>query len=245
MRIATWNVERVKPRGWKIAPAQRRRMAEVNADVWVLTETHVDHSPGAEYSGSFSPPHLARRPELERWTAVWTRHPHHVVDRPAPHRRGTIAVEVQAPDDTPLLVYGTVIPWANERVHDDGSPARKWEVHYAEIERQAADWLELRTTRPSTPLIVLGDFNQDRDHSGWYGTHHGRRLLTDALDSAGLQCVTADNLTVHGDHTGHLVDHICVTGDVSVMQAHVWSPIDQGCRLSDHPIVAVDITVER
>ena len=38
--IATWNVERPKPTGWKIPPAQVRRMAAVDADVWVLTETH-------------------------------------------------------------------------------------------------------------------------------------------------------------------------------------------------------------
>jgi len=66
MRIATWNVERPKPRGWKIAPAQLRRMAEVDADVWVLTETHVDHQPSREHAhAAFSPPHLLRRPAQE------------------------------------------------------------------------------------------------------------------------------------------------------------------------------------
>ena len=29
VRIATWNVERPKPKGWKVPPAQRRRMADV------------------------------------------------------------------------------------------------------------------------------------------------------------------------------------------------------------------------
>jgi hypothetical protein len=57
MRVATWNVERVNPKGWKIAPAQRQRMAEVEADIWILTETHVDHGPGDEYRGIH-----ARRP---------------------------------------------------------------------------------------------------------------------------------------------------------------------------------------
>lgn len=40
MRIATWNVERVKPQGWKIAPAQRQHMTEVDADIWILTDRH-------------------------------------------------------------------------------------------------------------------------------------------------------------------------------------------------------------
>jgi hypothetical protein len=34
MRIATWNVERVRPSGWTIAPAQRGRLREANADIW-------------------------------------------------------------------------------------------------------------------------------------------------------------------------------------------------------------------
>lgn len=70
MRIATWNVDRPKPGGWKVPPAQLDRMSEVNADVWVLTETHLKHQPSdTQVHALFSPPHLERRPEHERCAA--------------------------------------------------------------------------------------------------------------------------------------------------------------------------------
>ena len=136
IRIATWNVERPKPTGWKVPPAQRRRMAEVDADVWVLTETILGHAPSADHRHAvFSPPHPERRPAHERWTAIWSRWPLREISCPPSHRRGTVAAMVEHPSG-PILVYGTVIAWANEPFYDDGSPARMWQVHLAEITRQ-------------------------------------------------------------------------------------------------------------
>lgn len=139
IRIATWNVERPKPQGWKIPPAQLRRMAEVSADIWVLTETQLDHAPSEEHRFSvFSPP-LPDGPAHERWTAIWSRWPLTPIEDPPPHERGSVAAIAETPSG-PLLVYGTVIAWANDPLHDDGSPARTWEVHRGEIDRQAAEW---------------------------------------------------------------------------------------------------------
>lgn len=63
IRIATWNLERCSPRAWRKAPAQDARMAEVHADVWVLTETFTSRSPGDGYEAMFSPAHPERRPD--------------------------------------------------------------------------------------------------------------------------------------------------------------------------------------
>lgn len=71
-----------------------------------------------------------------------------------------------------LVVYGTVLRWASDR-GDDGR-ARMWERHYREIERQREQWRELRGQYRGRPMVVAGDFNQDRDSSGWYQTHRGR-----------------------------------------------------------------------
>jgi endonuclease/exonuclease/phosphatase family metal-dependent hydrolase len=245
MRIATWNVERPKPRGWKIPPAQLRRMAEVDADIWVLTETHLSHAPSDEHrSSAFSPPHPERRPTHERWTAIWSRWPLVVVEDPPPHRRGTVAAIVEAPGG-PVLIYGTVIAWANEPHHDDGTPARQWEVHLGEIERQGREWMRLREAYPDVPLIVAGDFNQDRDGSGWYGTKATRAALTSALANAGLECVTEMDAVATGLLAAHhLVDHICVpAGMPDSVSVSAWENADDsGQRLSDHPTIAVDFT---
>jgi endonuclease/exonuclease/phosphatase family metal-dependent hydrolase len=246
MRIATWNVERPKPMGWKVPPAQLRRMAEVDADVWVLTETHTQHAPSADHEFSvFSPPHDGRRPDHERWTGVWSRWPATQITDPAAHRRGTVAVVVDAPTG-PIVVYGTVIAWANEPLHDDGSRARMWDLHRMEIERQGAEWVALRTAYPKLPMVVAGDFNQDRDGSGWYGTNDVRAQLGGWLDRSGLVCVTDMDAVMSGLlNSHHLVDHICATADIAD-QAKVscWESVDEtGQRLSDHPTLAIDVAL--
>ncbi len=162
---------------------------------------------------------------------------------PAAHRRGTVSAIVHAPDG-PLIVYGTVIAWANEPHFDDGSPARMWQVHLAEIERQAAEWARIRALHPGLPLVVLGDFNQDRDGSGWYGTAATRAALSDGLDRAGLVCVTeADAVAAGWLERSHLVDHICVSAELADGRAvRCWEAIDAaGQRLSDHPTIAIDL----
>ena len=244
MRIATWNVERPRPAGWKVPPAQLRRMAEVDADIWVLTETHLHHAPSPEHTHAvFSPEHPGRRADPERWAAIWSRWPLEGVLEPAPHRRGTVTALVSTPAGK-LLVYGTVIAWANDPTHDDGTPARMWDVHLAEIQRQGAEWAALRSAHPTVPLVVAGDLNQDRDGSGWYGTKKARADLGQALDAAGLVCATdADVVTAGLLASEHLVDHICVPralADRATLRC--WERVDaDGQRLSDHPVVAIDV----
>lgn len=244
MRLATWNVNRPKPSGWKIPPEQRALMAEVNADAWVLTETHLDHSPtDGHVHRVFSPEHPERRPAHERWAAIWSRWNLTPIDDPPAHRRGTVAAVVHAPAGD-ILVYGTVIAWANERHFDDGSPARMWEVHLAEIERQGDDWVRLRERFPDTPLVVAGDFNQSRDGSRWYGTAATRSALTAQLGRAGLRCLTEFDVSAAGKLPGrHLVDHICATpGLANEDSISCFPPVGQdGRAISDHPIVMVDL----
>lgn len=245
MRIATWNVERPRPKGWKVAPAQLRRMAEVDADVWVLTETHIDHRPSRDHVHSaFSPQHLSRRPAHERWVGIWSRWPMEMVSVPEPHPRGTVAATVRGPN-SPVIVYGTVIAWANEPHNDDGRPARMWEVHLAEIERQGREWAQLRAIYPHVPLVVAGDFNQDRDGSNWYGTTEARERLDAGLCNAGLVCATSQDVVAGGLlEAQHLVDHICVSSTPPTdIEMRCWEAVDRdGVRLSDHPVVAIDLS---
>jgi len=244
MRIATWNVNRPKPNGWKIPPAQRERMAGVHADVWVLTETHLAHSPTDEHlNREFSPEHPARRPAHERWTAIWSRWPLTLVTDPAAHERGTVAATVTTPDG-PVLVYGTVIAWSHEPF-DDGRPAPGWDVHRAEIERQGKEWVALRAAHPRSPFVLAGDFNQSRDGSRWYGSQDVRGRLGAALAAADLTCVTDEDVVSTGKlKIKHLVDHICVSPDLvrgALLSCRENVDETTGHKLSDHPIVIVDL----
>lgn len=216
-------------------------MAAVDADVWALTETVVDYAPAEGYEAVYSAPHPDRRPVDERWAAVWSRWPITPIDDPAPHRRGAVAALIEVPDG-PVIVYATVIAWANESHFDDGSPAKMWQVHMAEIERQGAEWRRIRERFPDVPLVVAGDFNQDRGGSGWYGTKAGRELLTDELASADLELHTDGDVVADGLLDVHLIDHIAATPDLRLTSMRCWPSDDaDGVRLSDHPTVAVDL----
>jgi endonuclease/exonuclease/phosphatase family metal-dependent hydrolase len=244
LRIATWNLERPSARPGRRRPRQLERLSAVDADVWVLTETRVTFSPAPGYHGLHTPPHPPRRPdEDERWVGIWSRWPLVPTEVP-PDPSGAVSAIVDRPDG-PFVVYGTVLPWANER-GDDGR-ARMWEVHHAEVVRQSTDWRDLRARLPELPLLVAGDFNQDRDGSGWYGSRVGRELLTQGLAEASLVCVTSEDVVAAGKlDRNHLVDHVAISTDMlrdHDVDVHCWEPTDpEGVALSDHPTVAVDLT---
>jgi hypothetical protein len=243
VRLATWNLERPRPRSTVRTPRQLARIALVSADVWVLTETRVTFVPDPALHAVHTPPHPARRPDTdERWVGVWSRWP--LVDTGLPpDPSGGLSAIVDRPEGA-FVLYGTVLPWANEP-GDDGR-ARMWQVHGRAIERQGEDWLALRGRFPDLPLVVAGDFNQDRDGSGWYGTARVRSLLSDALAAADLTCVTAEDVVATGRlRATHLVDHVAICRrwvEQHDVRMSCWErTADDGSRLSDHPTVAVDL----
>lgn len=184
-----------------------------------------------------------RRPPHERWAAIWSRWPLTALGEPPPPPRGTVAAAVKAPAG-PLIVYATVIPWAHDPQHDDGRPARMWEAHLAAIERQGREWALLRAARPDVPLVVAGDFNQHRDGAGRYGTRATRSRLDAALDAAGLVCLTEFDAVATGKlKAQRLIDHVCVApAPAGAARVSCWERIDDsGQRLSDHPVIAVDL----
>lgn len=220
-------------------------MAEVGADIWVLTECFTNRSPGEGFSGVFSPPHPDRRPDPEeRWASVWSRYPLRRMDDPAPYRRGSLAAWVETPSG-PLIVYGCVIAYAHEPTHDDGRSAKAWEVHALEVDRQRAEWLRLREVHPNVPLVVAGDFNQGRSGRRWsYGTNATRQAVSEGLGAAGMTCLTEVDLVEAGviSEPSH-VEHICATTDLRLVgPVHAWRRTDEeGRPLSDHPTIAVDL----
>jgi hypothetical protein len=79
-----------------------------------------------------------------------------------------------------------------------------------------------------------------------YGTARGRDLLSTALASAGLTCVTEEDFVATGKlKARHNVDHICVdhrlAGSIATVGAWERETAD-GVRLSDHNGAWVDLT---
>src|SRR5664280_1921694 len=110
LKIATWNLARVLPKQAARIAKIVRWLDRVDADVWVLTETHNSVSPGPGYSAAST-----RYPDRpgepgERWVTIWSRLPIEPLP-PARDPARTVAALVQPPHGAPLVVYGTVLPW--------------------------------------------------------------------------------------------------------------------------------------
>jgi hypothetical protein len=176
MKVATWNLARVLPKDTARTAKIVGWLDRIDADVWVLTETHDSVSPGPGYS-AVSTGHPDRPGEPgERWATVWSRLP----IEPLPPTRDparSVAALVQPPHGAPLVVYGTVLPWLGSPWRD--FPADNGLAFRAALAAQLADWIALVRQFPDRDLCVLGDLNQDLSRRDYYGSRRtGSRSST-------------------------------------------------------------------
>lgn len=252
MRIATWNVERPKNATSTRSKRILTKLREIDADIWVLTETHDDISPGPEYDYLATEP--VRKPPTrhaagERRTIVWTRWPIvQPIEEDFAHR--TACVRLQTPLGG-LVVFGTIIPYSGRDCPPYGK-LRRWDAHYAAIGVQGAAWQRLRRQHADCALCVAGDFNQTREGRFTYGTKWGRHLLDQALDWANLQDTTTpgfaaleaiDNESWSLADGVQPIDHICLSSGWAkrVTAVGAWPGEPEGGYLSDHSGVWVDL----
>jgi endonuclease/exonuclease/phosphatase family metal-dependent hydrolase len=253
MRIATWNVERPKEGNSYRTRGILKRLGDINADIWILTETHDAVRPGSGFQSDSSPTvktapisHKAG----EHKVTIWSRWPmSNRYEVSTSHRAACVTVE------TPigvLIVYATVIPYHAARW--PYGTTHNWDAHYAAVATQGADWGRLRRKYPTYGLCVAGDFNQNRTGGYRYGTKWGRSLLDLALKENDLIGVTqldhslAKNLSVReGELFSKSIDHICLSKlwASRATGIGVWPGISNSSQhLSDHISVYVDLSVD-
>lgn len=249
VKIGTWNVEYART-----AEANARRRAVMDAcsaDIWILTETHDDLTPGAEYASAHSrqrPFYGSRVAQGSRWVSIWSRYP--IITRvclPCADLERTVAALIQTPIGA-LLVYGTVMPWKGDTGRcGERKFAAGWSEHHRVIPHQVKEWEALYTMMPDAALIVAGDFNSDMQAgAGGRGTKRGIEQITRGLEKVGLYCATA-SVFVEGGYLAHPpIDHIAVplAWRKRVHLAGAW----EGCvgqpRLSDHSGMVISIAPE-
>lgn len=240
MRIAAWNLERPKSKGYAKNAARLARIGHVDADIWFLTETHAGivppgyhalatrpmagyHTPGENFSTLVSRWPFVRT--IETWNPEFS-----------------VCAEIRTPGAS-VLAYATLITYANDRGPDSASP--RWAEHRKYIAEQRQDWLRLARDFPDLPLLIGGDFNQSRDGSGWYEDKRAVAELGDALREAGLRCLTEQDFRLTHDLSRASIDHLCASHTLvpRVRGIGVWEGQIDGWRLSDHNGVYVDIDI--
>lgn len=230
MRIATWNVERLKRKS-KL-DLIREACASVEADILVLTETDDRISP--EYSFCYKTTSLkgvefpfrykgetafVRYADTENRVSIFTRYPC-LKEYATYDSRTALCVEL-ATQLGNLLVYGTIMGVLGNR-----------EVSFQpDLEKQMEDIRRL--TEEGRNICVIGDYNLSfSDH--YYHTTLGRETVQNCFKSAGIRILTCDR--------PQCIDHIAISD--SFMKGYRRTAVDEwNCdkRLSDHKGIVVQI----
>lgn len=242
MRIATWNLERPKTNGQAKNSRRIEKICEVDADLWVLTETSSAIALTG-YESLASGREAGYHSEGENFATIWSRWPI-LRSLPTFDPSFTVCAEVKSPLG-PMVVFGTIITYANDK--GSSGAARRWEEHKKSIAAHADDWCRLRKKFPDHLFCVAGDFNQSRDGSGWYEDAEAVKMLSDALDRSALQCVTEVNMRTNGMLLSRSsIDHICLSKSLAsqVVSVGAWEGTTaDGHRMSDHNGIVININV--
>lgn len=244
MKIANWNLQRIRPTERR-ATAIQEHLVDIDADIWILTETHEQVDPGDNYSSVMSgDPDRDSKPG-ERWAGIWSRYPiHHLPSFVSDTARCTAAL-IRHPDIGDTVVYAMVLPWGGSTWGGYGSADGA--AFEAALNTYANDWQRLRNAYPDALCVVAGDFNQDLAPYHYYGSKKQRQLLQSALAETGLVARTSDaNDPIDWEPKNRYacIDHICTSDlpGVHVGQTIRWPESGKpDSRLSDHFGVAIEI----
>jgi endonuclease/exonuclease/phosphatase family metal-dependent hydrolase len=245
MKVATWNLQRVRPTQPRVATIHQH-IADVGADICVLTETHELVSPGDGFSSVMSSEPDRRSKPGEKWVGIWSRFALTPLTSfvSVVARARCAAARLSHPDIGSVVVYACVLPWGGSTWN--GIASANGAAFAAALDVQRGDWHRLREAFPDDLLIVAGDFNQDLADRHYYGSKKKRALLENALADVGLVALTAGmNDPVARDSAPcACIDHICVSTlpAVRVGSTTRWpnavKPVSQ---LSDHFGIAVEL----
>lgn len=239
VRVATWNVARPLPNHVTRLNRLRTAIADVDADVWIFTETHDALTSGvAEHVHASA----SRRGEPgERWVAIasrWALEPLATADA-----ERTAAALVKPPNGRRFIACGTVLPWLGSPWRD--VPAAQGAAFAAALAVQLADWRRLQAEMPDASFVLAGDLNQDLAERHVYGGRRNRAALEGALTAAGLRCLSAgaDDPVPHHAPDRASIDHICVDSRLQPAGPLRSWPQEAAPRrtLSDHFGLVVDL----
>lgn len=233
LRIATWNLERPKLNGWKKNPLIQEKISEIDADIWILTETNASIVPTSKRDPHAGYVPLASLPAAfhalgESCSAIWSRYG---IKRAI--KTFEVDTAVCAEVDTPIglmLIYGTILTYANDKGANNKS--KKWEEHRKAIADHGADWKRIAKEFPSHAMCIAGDLNISFGDN-YYFTESNRQDLLAIFKSFNMVNLTAD--------VKQNIDHIVVSQPLiedCTVSVTTWNEDKQ---LSDHIGTCVEI----
>ncbi len=224
IRVATWNVSWTSTRSKHIEKS-RERIAEIDADILVLTETTHTMVPGGGYFAKGGPNWGYGDKPDRRKVLIWSRWP--ITDVAAEiHEPGGRHVSATAMTPFgPVRVHGVCVPWSMAHVSGGHKNAKPWSEHLAYL-AALREILKQGTSDSRTrglPVIVAGDINQ-RDQPRPYGNQKVRKAWAAALAEADLSLVTDETV----------IDKIAISPALDATDPLIFPPE----KMSDHHAVS-------
>lgn len=219
MRIATWNVERLKHKSE--LPSILNYCMRTKADILVLTETDRQIQPNYKFcfdtlSANNVIPELYR--DTENRVSIYTNY--ELIKRYETYDRYTaVCVELKTERGN-LIIYGTIMGIFGNR-----------EKSYAlDLKRQMEDMQRLSALGS---ICVVGDYNCSFEDDYYY-TKNGRDIIVDGFRDMEVTVLTGKQL--------ECIDHIAVSENYLVgskVQVSEWN-LDKS--LSDHKGIMAEVT---
>ena len=219
MKIATWNVERLKHQAK--ADQMHKAIEAAHADILVLTETDRRFVPDYPYE-YHSPLLMEIRPEYYRETenrvSIYSRFP--VINEYRTYDRYTAICTELATDRGNLLIYGTIM----------GVFGNREASFNPDLEKQMGDIRRLSTENHS--ICVIGYYNLSFGDNYYY-TNYGRNLVQQTFLDCGIDILT--------QAVPECIDHIAVSKGFpgETVTVTEWN---KDKSLSDHKGIVVEIS---
>jgi hypothetical protein len=219
MKIATWNVERLKHK--RELPQIIDACKRIEADIFVCTETDSALDIGYKFCYRTLPPIGEPVPyrSIESRVAVCTNYD--ILNRHETFSEQTsVCVELMT-ERGALIVYGVVI----------GIYGNRHKNFIEDLQSISADIERLTATGKN--LCVCGDFNCSFSDN-YYHTKAGRTALEDMFSRSDLKLLTRNQ--------PECIDHIAISRgfiSVSAISIEEWNHDKE---LSDHKGIAVEMT---
>ena len=210
MKIATWNLERLKKNKSEIILS---KLTELDADILILTETDSQIDLGEKYASISSQNLFAgydgiEYKNTENRTTIWTKYKIEKQYSTYDHYT-SVCAEIKTPHGL-LNVYGTII----------GVFGGKGERFQNDMKSQKLDFENL-----SVNICLAGDFNIAL--SGFaYPSHKARNEINETFEKLNVKCLTSEIV----DN----VDHIAISKSYLAnhkTRIEIWN---EDKALSDH-----------
>ncbi|MBR1728877.1 MAG: endonuclease/exonuclease/phosphatase family protein [Selenomonadaceae bacterium] len=220
MRIATWNVERLKHK--KDLSKILNYCEEINANILVLTETDEQINPNYKYI--FQTPKLSEIDSkyykaTENRISIFTKYK--LVKQYQTYDKYTsLCIELETENGN-LIVYGTIIGIYGNR--------DKYGIFNRDLLRQIDDFKRLSDNKN---ICICGDFNCSFSDN-YYFTYFGRNALNESFLNNEIELLTKNQ--------NECIDHIAISKKFISncnIEVQEWN-LDK--KLSDHKGIFVDL----